>query len=85
MSVTNQPVGVYLPAASDVGNSYVQASVTYIAAPASYIGNVHVTPSTPTTPSQVYVSTDLVSSYPWSQYYQYGVDLAFYVNPPLSG
>lgn len=84
-TVTNQPVGCYLPAATDVGNSFVQSSVTYIGAPASYIGNIHVTHSTATTPSQVFVSTDLVSSYPWSQYFQYGVDIAYYANPPLSG
>lgn len=84
-NVTSQPVGVYIPAASDVGNTYIQSQVTYIGAPAAFIGNIQVIPSTANTPSQVYVSTELVSNYPFSKYEQFGSRIAYYIQPAFSG
>lgn len=87
---TTQPVGLYLPAATDANNSFVQASVTYLAAPVSYIGNIAVIPSSVSNtgaivPSQVFVSGELIGSYPWSQYLNFGTAIAYYVEAPLSG
>lgn len=79
------PVGVYIPAAADAGNTYVQSAVTYLPAPATFIGNITVVPSTANTQSQVYISSDLESSYPWSKYDKPGTPLAFFISPPLSG
>jgi len=79
------PTGVYLPAAASATNTYVQSAVTYLPSPATFIGKITVQPSTANTASQVYISSDLESSYPWSQYDLPGSALAFFINPPISG
>ena len=85
MSLFANSVGIYLPAASDASNSYVQSATTFIGPPATWIGNLQVVNSTATTPSKVFISGDLLDSYPWTQYNQPGKPITFYVTPPLSG
>ena len=79
------PVGVYVPSAADTGNSYVQAAVTYLPAPNTFIGNLVTIPSTANTASRVYISADLESDYPWSQYNKAGHSIAYFISTPLSG
>lgn len=78
-------VGVYLSAAADAGNSFIQSATTFIPAPATWIGNLTVVNSTANTSSKCYVSADLLSSYPWTQYDTEGSPITYYVQPPLSG
>lgn len=79
------PVGIYTPAASDAGNSFVQAATTYLPPPATFIGTLRVTPSTANTPSLVYIGTTLYSDYLWSQYNTPGQPLSYFLQSPLSG
>lgn len=86
MSTGNSyPIGVYLPAAADAGNTYVQSAVTYTPAPATFVGNLITIPSTATQPSRVYLSSDLVSDYPWTALNMPGHSIAYFVSNPLSG
>ena len=78
-------VSVYLPAASDSGNSFVQSATTFLTAPATWVGDLNIVNSTSTTPSKVYVGSNLLSSYPWTQYNEPGHPITFYVTNPLSG
>lgn len=79
------PIGVFVPAAADAGNSYVQSAVTYLPAPNTFIGNLTVIPSTANTASRVFISTDLESDYQWSQYNMPGHSIAYFISQPLSG
>lgn len=85
MSQFANAVGIYLPAASDASNSFVQSATTFIGAPATWIGNLQVVNSTANTASKVFISGDLLSSYPWTQYDEPGTPITFYVTQPLSG
>ena len=86
MSTANSyAIGYYLPSAADAGNAYVQAAVTYLPAPVTFIGNVVTIPSTATAPSRVYLSADLVSDYPWSALNHPGTSIAYSISKPLSG
>lgn len=73
------PIGVYVPAASAVGQTYVQCQVTNIGPPATFIGNISVVNSTATAASQVYVTTSFVTSYPWSKYLAYGTNITTFI------
>ncbi len=85
MSVFANAVGIYLPAASDASNSFVQSATTFLGPPATWVGNLQVVHSTANTPSHVYVSGDLLSDYPWTQFNHPGTPITYYVTPPLSG
>jgi len=77
--------GVYLPAASDSANAFVQSSVTYEPPPVTYITSLQVTPSTANTPSQIFLSTVIDSSYPWTEQQALGAPIAYFAVAPLSG
>lgn len=79
------PIGIYLPAAADAGNSFVQSAVTYLPAPATFIGNLVTIPSTATQPSRIYISADLESDFLWSDFNKPGTSIAYFISKPLSG
>lgn len=79
------PVGIFLPAAADTGNSFVQSAVSYLPAPATFVGNLITIPSTATTPSRVYISADLESDYLWTNLNRPGTSIAYFISSPLSG
>lgn len=78
-------VGVYLSAAADAGNSFIQSATTFIGPPATWVGNLQVVHSTANSSSKVFVSADLYDDYPWTQYNTPGQPITYYVTPPLSG
>ena len=84
-AANSYPIGVYLPSAADAANTYVQSAVTYMTAPATFVGNLITIPSTATQPSRVYVSSDLESDYPWTALNKAGHSIAYFISNPLSG